>query len=386
MLIASRSEMSDAKKVRIALCGTRKKFAASYSKLRRFGESFLGPVRYSFTDLLIDGDKLVASEGCDDGEVDVVLLKLSGAPAESIGAFDRWLASQPNCESITLVEPLERIAPTLMRSAFYSRLSCMEKELASMGFGVLPWAALPATEDEDQDFPVLAAAGFRSTRTDEGQQEDRQLWIVKTDAACGLQTTHIMAVFAATPAQSEVTMGELRAFLAPFGVSRTHDLIVQSFVADWRCPFIFKVYLIEGEVVAVQPSSTAGLLHAVDAQISKGESAFVFDSQTAAAAQPPEAADLHSNLFAIGTDAHALLVSAARMIHRHPQHGFHIDLLGLDVVVRMPVGDGGGGGSPELFVVDVNYYPGYRGVEDLEERLLRLLVTRLEKDRRERTD
>ena len=59
------------------------------------------------------------------------------------------------------------------------------------------------------------------------------------------------------------------------------------------------------------------------------------------------------------------------VIARDIQQHFALDLLGVDMIVEE--------GTSQIYVVDVNYFPGFSGVHDLDGKLLRLLLK--EKDR-----
>ena len=386
------------KVVCIGLCGTRKKFTATYTQLRAYGEQLCHPSSranngeapqclFKFVDLVVDDGIVTVSD--KEATVDVVLLKLSGAPPAAIDAFNAWLGEQSNRSTIVLVEPFDRVNATLFRSAFYTRLDEMERELAGVGFGVLPWTTLPgfwSAEDAAQrNIGCLLPQARR--RGD--------AWIVKTDAACGASTTHLMGVLRDTAMIGEdggdgdgaARVSDVQSTLLTASIPHGQPLVAQAFVRDGCCPFVFKVYLISGEVVMVTPTSTQGLHESIAEQLAASPVA-TFDSQakSACAASSTRAGvgagnehvmPMWRDYFAPGTAARAELEAAAQLIFRHPRFGFHIDLLGFDVVLRPVSDDVASPPRAEKFVVDVNYFPGYRGVTDIEERLLQLLVRRL---------
>lgn len=125
--------------------------------------------------------------------------------------------------------------------------------------------------------------------------------------------------------------------------------ILQRFIH--HSGLLLKVYII-GESVDI--ILKASLTHSAFS----AEAAVIFDSQSLKLLERP------MNLLLSAADLLTDVEGIAKGISGHLQLG----LLGVDMIVEE--------GTGRIFVVDVNYFPGYSGVPDLDSKLLHLLITK----------
>ncbi|RNF21809.1 uncharacterized protein Tco025E_03213 [Trypanosoma conorhini] len=400
----------------IALCGSAKKKRQSFDKLQRYveetgrgrgggGGDGNAHVTFSFLEMHYDEgqDTFSTVAGMD---ADVVLHKVSTLPPSAVGALRRWCAAasqrrrRRRLPPVLLVDPMETTRLVLHRSLTYKMLDSRLKR---------PFCRIPCSWLWTRDCASLVPLGFSSPGLGDGeatpppgtaQRPREKWWIAKPDLSTGPPFTHHMVIWKGV--QPVSAMPEEVRRLLPAGGSA---FVVQEFLSH-ALPVVIKVYCI-GRHVFVKAVSTTPLLRRVLSEM--GGPVFV-DSQSKFPTETgweKEEACWRSYL-AEGGSAHTQCREIAEVLVQE----LGLTLFGFDLLLTpehgsrqgsswpgasaasqetspnaawldAPLFDGATGApaaplcSAAPVLVDVNYFPGFAGVEDAAARVLDVVKSKV---------
>lgn len=399
----------------VALCGSEKKHRQSFEKIRRYAEgirdesgkngtpTFGGGRTFVFVDMKYDAHNREMTTDDDDMKVDVVLHKLSTLPPEAFGALLEW------CEATSAKRRQKRLPPVVVidppnAARVVMKRSTLAKALE--GRPVPSFFLTPRSWFCSCGGGALEPLGWRNTDstvipdTTEGSCE---WWITKTDLSTGPSYTHRMVVWQGPVPTNGVPEAVMK--LLP---SESQTYIVQKFFLS-ALPFVLKVYCVR-EYVAIRAVSAFSLLRALldgYSSINSNREGFqpvCIDSQKIFAnkdlwdQQNPQLAQHWQRYLIEGGEAHTQCKAIAAQLSQTLQlslFGFDLLLLPKDLpsgnqpILESPITaeavgallfEEKGVGSPTILlrtavpmVVDVNYFPGYAGMSEVERRITEMI-------------
>ncbi|RNF09916.1 hypothetical protein TraAM80_01968 [Trypanosoma rangeli] len=403
------SDASNEKHVVIALCGSAKKKRQSFDKLQRYledvgaarsGSEGCGDVRFTFSFLEMHYDEVENKFSTVTREdADVVLHKISTLPPSAVGALRRWcvVASKErrrrHLPPVILVDPVEKTRLVLRRSLIYKLLGSHLKR---------PFCQIPCSWLWTRDEVSLVPLGFVSLGLNDEeaagspgttQHPPERWWMAKPDLSTGPPFTHHMVIWKGVQPKSDLPE-EVRCLLPPSG----NAFVVQEFLS-YALPVVIKVYCI-GSRVFVKAVSTTPLLR----RVLSGMGAPVFvDSQSKFLNETgwEEEEACWRSYLAEGGRAHTQCSQIAKVLFQ----GLGLTLFGFDLLLTPEHGLQQGStlpaalsisqktsphtilldtslfdvvtGAPSALLcsaspvlIDVNYFPGFAGVEDAAEHML----------------
>ena len=245
-----------------------------------------------------------------------------------------FLENVYQCSSIVL-EPLEDVRKVVLRD---SMNSVMREAVIISGalMGSVPHYNVvhlkdvtPAQDKSQWNFPV----------------------IVKHNLACASKCSHQMIIV-----KSEEDF-DCQRITNQFSDAPDNDgnnrIIIQEYVDHY--PYLFKVYVFDGHV-DVQVRETLSLIDSAGF--------YIFDSQKA----------LSKDVIEIDEKARTLLVPiqlASKALASSLSTVSGLSMFGFDLIV---------GYDEKVYIVDLNYFPGYYGISEFKQRLMDLILRKLNID------
>lgn len=185
--------------------------------------------------------------------------------------------------------------------------------------------------------------------------------IIKRRLACGSPESHVMAIANDAEAAAEAIIG-FGADVPAEGREYALSMFVQEFIAD-HGGVLFKLYSV-GERVVVQARHN---VEQDDAPV-KTKNCFQFDSQTLGKAAPASRTMRRAPAGAPMPPA-----ELSRQIAAVMRKELKLDLIGVDIIFDMTRGS--------YSIVDINYFPGYKGVKDANRWILLHAVKKVLEER-----
>ncbi|KEG09449.1 hypothetical protein DQ04_05201010 [Trypanosoma grayi] len=399
------------RRIVIAVCGSEKKHQQSFDKLKRYvDEKGDGDgVLFAVVTMCYEGNKNKLTTETGGEGVDVVLHKVSTLHPMAGEALERWCAvatrkrRRRGLPPVIVVDPVEHTQLVLRRS-FLNKLldGRLRRPLCPMPRSWL-WArqGAPMTPLGLSSFVLHdASADAAELHRSDGPPGERW-WIAKPDISTGDPQAHHMVVWRGV--QPIESLPEEVCRLLP---SELNAFIVQEFLAC-ALPVVLKVYCI-GTDAFVRVVSTAPLLRCVLAQTN---GPVFIDSQQKYPDDDTWERETTQwmKYLAKGGRAHAQCTKIAAELAEELQltlFGFDLLLipenLSRDGSIRLDAASTARERSlaasrrdaPLLFdevtgaatsflcsavpvLVDVNYFPGFAGMENAEERLLNVIESKV---------
>lgn len=299
---------------------------------------------------------------------------------DEVASARKWLAAVEAWRAATrgvVFEPIPSVRLTTRRTLTASEVARAITAHPAMAAGVLvvlPWHCLVETSDEERALLEGVAAPC----------------LVKSDVACGKSDTHHMRLV--TPAAARLGSPVQPDDFHPTGAP-PFPRIVQRFVSD--AAVVVKSYVV-GDVMTVRliqngiPRFNAAA--AADDTWFSSQHGGHFPVVMESTQLPPPLVAAVGDGSDVTPDARAALAAFALQLHPALQDGdtllsviaagvrirraFGLQLFGFDVAVGASVTEHpekGDIGGRCVHVIDVNYFPGYKGVPDINAVVARLL-------------
>lgn len=403
------------KHIVIALCVPEKKHRQFFDKLRVCTTEINARnkcdggrgISFSFVKMHYDEKRdEVLTDTWED--VDVVLHKVSALHPKTAGALKRWCTAaswsrrRKHLPPVVVVDPVDVTRVVLRRSLVCELLSSRLKQpfcpmprswLWTRGDEALtplgPFSSSPRTEERD------ASLGVRADPPGE------RWWIVKPDLSSGPAFTHHMVIWRGAHPESAPPK-EVQQLLPP----EANEFVVQEFLFS-AIPVVIKVYCI-GTYVFVKAVSETPLMRHI---LSGAGAPVMMDSQKKFEndAEWEKEVVQWKKFLAEGGRMHAHCSQIAAQLTEElglTLFGFDLLLVPEHLCSRGAILPDASAGPPEELIttspyshaplfdevrdsptrllcsaipvlVDVNYFPGFSGVEKLGERLLELIESRV---------
>nr|CCC92387.1 conserved hypothetical protein [Trypanosoma congolense IL3000] len=344
----------------------------------------------------------------NDLEVDVILQKTSTLPPEAFQALLQWcevtsaLRSEKELPPVVVIDPPQIAQVVLRRSLLVSVLHSGMP--ASLCLTPRSWVChCPA------GVPELIEGGDKEgteKRVEDGNGSEAW-WIAKTDLSTGLPYTHRMVVWYGPFPRGGVPLAVRR--LLP---SEASTFVMQEFLVH-AIPFVLKVYCVGGHMsIRAVPVASLAYVGCRELYSPHGEglsrepiavdSQKMFSHKGEWERQHPQLANFWRSYLAEGSQFHSRCLHIASQLSQVLQ----LSLFGFDLLLLPAEPDWKGWSKPNcpmtpeavgklLFdeenegvptavlrnvfpvVVDVNYFPGYGGMPNVEQYMLELIESRV---------
>ncbi|KAF5222820.1 hypothetical protein ECC02_004152 [Trypanosoma cruzi] len=385
----------------IALCSSERK-KPFFEKLQRYVEEKGSleregddgaHVTFSFVWMQYDPERNKFSTGTEN-DADLVLHKVSTLPPKAVGALCRWCAAasrrrrRGRIPPVIIIDPVELTRLVLQRSLLYKMLDGrLKRPLCPVphswlwirdGASLTPLGLSSFVLSDEEDTEVMGAS----------QSSRETWWIVKSDISTGPSFTHQMVIWKGCRPEKSLPE-EVLSLLS----SCVNSFVLQEFFLH-AISVVIKVYCI-GTVVFVKAVPTAPLLRCV---LSKMGGPVFVDSQEKF---PIDAGWVEEearwrNYLAVGGRAHTQCSQIAEQLVRE----LGLTLFGFDLLLvpkkvsgqcdtplgaslrDAPLFDEVTGAPSALLcsatpvIVDVNYFPGFSGVENVAEHVLDVIKSK----------
>lgn len=266
--------------------------------------------------------------------------------AEKVEFIRRWLLKNPRC---VVVDDLEAVKNVTRRS-----LICRAINTCSLQYLKGDWGSPPSWLAEVENCVVKQCVPL----VEGTPASDR--FIVKSEVACGVDATHSMLF--TDSLQFTLDAKSPLCTLVPCSVLIQECLLSSEM---YHVPeLVFKIYVV-GNNIWVRVVSTKNLTPSINLK-----NAFHSQNKNLFVKATSADSDDKWRLYFDNTDNFSELQRTAAAL----KSVLALRLFGFDVLLRQSLATG----EVRRFIVDVNYFPGYKDVDEVEHCVLRELLTAAE--------